>query len=174
MRLTKEMREKILKNAHHINDSVFGHSQRWFYDRMVELAKAQVSLSAEIETQTEFLERFPLYATPFNQVNIHISEDEDDTIRISLDKSFARKFHDDRFGRCGETPEFEYAFFTGSTREAMIAYCDRKMEDRRVAKEIDGVLRRITTVKQLLSEYPAAGYFFDEDEEFRIPSYQED
>lgn len=174
MKLTKNMREKILKNAYRINDSVFGHSQRWFYDRMVELAKAQVSLSTEIETQIEFLERFPLYATPFNQVNIHISEDEDDTIRISLDKSFARKFYKERFGQCGATPEFEYAFFTGSTREAMIAYCDRKKEDRRVTKEIDGVLSRVTTVKQLLSEYPAAGYFFDEDEEFRIPSCQED
>lgn len=174
MRLTKDMREKMLRRAHRMNDSVFGHSQRWFLDRMMELAKAQVSLSADIEIQTEFLEKFPLYATPYNQVKIHISEDDNEGMRISLDKSFARKFTKEQFGQFGVTPEFEYAFFTGNTKEAMIAYSDRMKEDRRVTKELSDVLNRVTTVKQLLSEYPAAGLFFDEDEEFRIPSFQED
>lgn len=174
MRLTKDMREKMLRRVHHMNDSIFGHTQRWFYDRMVELAKAQVSLSTEIETQTEFLERFPLYATPFNQVKIHISEDDNEGIRISLDKSFARKFSKEKFGMCGITPEFEYSFFTGEAREAMIKYCDRVREDKKVTKEISDILSRVTTMKQLITLYPPASIFFDEDGEFYIPAFQED
>lgn len=170
MRLTKDMRERILRNAKHLNDDVYGMSTAEMERNADIYMEAEVALDSEIEEQTRMLEEYPDYCTPSNRVKVWLSEDEKDWKYLRIGRAFAQKHDQDWRNKC---PEFRFSRFSEHVRKNIVIYTDRRKADNEMWNKVNDALSRCTTAKQLIAKCPETAAFFDEDEEFRIPDWKD-
>lgn len=170
MRLTKDMRERILGNAKHLNDDVYGMSTAEMRRNADMYIKVEVSLDSEIEERTKMLEEYPDYCIPSNRVKVWLSENEGDWTYLAIDRAFAQKHDRDL---CIEYPEFRFSRFSEHVRKNIVIYTDRMKADNEMRNKVNDALGRCTTVKQLIAKCPETAAFFDEDDEFYIPDWKD-
>ena len=109
MRLTNNMRERILTNVKHLNDDAYGMTTKEMEDNADMYMKAEVSLDSEIEEQTRMLEEYPDYCTPSDMVKVWLSENENDWKYLKIERTFAQK-HSDSWSM--RYPEFRFSRFS--------------------------------------------------------------
>lgn len=175
MKLTNEIKDRILGNSGHLLDEEYG---RTFKEMKISLEKAlarYVSDYREIQKRKELLEKYPDYMTPTSRaiLLIPIEGNRYDTeFRFDMGFEFAQKHKKDEWG-CKEIPFcVTVAEIEGDARELAYLYKDRIEEETKLRMSLSDVLKRVTTSNQLLREEPRCSLFFDDEGQFYIPDFR--
>lgn len=174
MKLTKEIKERILGNAGHLLDDEFGSTIKEIEMCLKKALARYVSDYREIQKRKEILEEYPDYVTPTSSaiLLIPIEGDRYDTeFKFDIGFKFAQKRKEYKWGYTDVPFYVTVAEIEGEAREVAYLYKDRIEQDRKVRTELKDILRRVTTSGQLIAEEPRCDIFFDDEGQFYIPKF---
>lgn len=174
MKLTNEIKERILGNSSHLLDDDFGSTLNEIEMCLEKALARYVSDYREIQKRKEILEEYPDYVTPTSRgiLLIPIEGNRYDTeFRFDMGFKFAQKRKECAWGYEEVLFRVTVAEIEGEAREVAYLYKDRIEQDAKLRTELKDILRRVTTSGQLIAEEPRCQIFFDDEGQFYIPKF---
>lgn len=170
MRLTKDMRDIILKHCYHLLDEEFGCTTLEINNRLRDSVAKFVSSREDIQERKRIYDEYKEYVYSTDRVNlIYQMNGRNKTLDIPMMFKMAVKkdissYADEVFKVYKETLD------TQSLR-ILIEVEKRTIANENMFSRLSNVLKRVTTSKQLLKEIPECSVFFDEEDQFYIPDF---
>lgn len=176
MRLTEEIKNRIITNSSHILDETYGATT----DRMTEIFKEacakHIASLDELKSRAKLLEQYHDFMLGTDVVEVRIKlEGEDYPVRYRVEIGYEYAVRYTRTKYSTERDDFVLNLdkLTGNAHDCGDMLKDRLEADRDIKTSLKFIMSRITTSKQLLREEPRCAIFFDDEGQFYVPDFKE-
>lgn len=175
MRLSEDIKQRIINNSSHILDESYGATT----DEMVEIFKKScaeyISSFDELKQRKKLLEKYADFMLGTNSVEVRIKLDEEDypvRYRIELGYEFAVRYQRTKYSTDRVDFTLNLEQLEGNAFDCGDHLRDRLEDDRDIKNSLRFIMSRITTSKQLLNEEPRCTIFFDDEGQFYVPNFK--
>ena len=176
MRLSEDIKNRIIQNASHILDENYGATTNEMIDIFKKSCAEYISNFDELKSRAKLLEQYHDFMLGTNVVEVRIKlegEDYPDRYRVEIGYEYAVRYTRTKY--LTEKADFILNLddLTGNARDCGDMLKDRLEADREIKKRLKFIMSRITTSKQLLREEPRCQIFFDDEGQFYVPNFKE-
>lgn len=177
MKLSKEIKERILSYSDYLLDRDFGWPLNDLKSELEKALKRYVSDYKVIQDRKKLLEKYREYMTPTKEIILVISVEGsryDVQFKVELDFEFAQSHRKGTWGYESNKFFVTMTELEDEVRQLADDYKERLEENIRMNTKLRSVLNRVTTSNQLLKEMPICDIFFDEEGQFYIPNFNKE
>lgn len=177
MKLSKEIKDRILSYSDYLLDSDFGWPLNDLKNELEKVLKRYVSDYKVIQDRKKLLEKYREYMTPTKEIILVIPVEGsryDVQFKVELEFEFAESHRKGTWGYESNRFFVTMTELEGEVRQLADDYKERLEENIRMNTKLRSVLNRVTTSNQLLKEMPICGIFFDEEGQFYVPSFNKE
>lgn len=175
MRLTEDMKNRIINNSSHLLDENYGATTDEMTKIFKESCAEYISKFDELKIRRKLLEQYHDFMLGTDTVEVRIKLDGDDypvRYRIEIGYEFAVKYKRTKYSTERDDFILNLENLEGNARDCGDFLKDRLESDREVTNNLKFIMKRITTSKQLLREEPRCSLFFDDEGQFYIPDFR--
>lgn len=170
MRLTKDMRDIILKNCYHLLNGEFGYTTLEITNRLRDSVAKFVSSREDIQERKRIYDEYKEYVYSTDRINlIYHMNGRNQTLDIPM--MFKMAVKKDISSYADEVFKVYEEDLDGHSLSIMNEFEKRTIANSNMSSRLSNVLNRVTTSKQLLKEIPECSVFFDEEDQFYIPDF---
>lgn len=170
MRLTKDMKDIILKHCYHLLDEEFGCSTSEITNRLRDSVAKFVSSREDIQERKRIYDEYKEYVYTTERVNLIYQMDERN-MNLDIPMMFKMAVKKDISSYADEVFKVYEEDLDGHSLSIMNEFRKRTVANSNMFSRLSNVLKRVTTSKQLLKEIPECSVFFDEEDQFYIPDF---
>lgn len=175
MRLSEDIKNRIIANASHLLDENYGATTNEMTEIFKKSCADYISQFDELKSRAKLFEQYRDFMLGTDTVEVRIKLEGDDypiRYRIKIGYEFAIRYTRTKYSTDRSEFSINLDDLTGNAHDCGDILKDRLEADREISNNLRFIMKRITTSKQLLNEEPRCAIFFDDEGQFYVPNFK--